>query len=1293
MQTRPNERSSLLPSRAPGTKKFPFNPASTTTSLWRRIFFSYFDGHEKVTQIDDEDIWALPEDLQSANMAKELREALKQSDGSLWKALWKMNAGSFKLGAFFKMCFLAGEFMQPLLIYLVPTNLMLVEKFTLRGICGMLIGSYVIDFVHNLLLCHARYHFYHVQLKVVSSLRAAIYNQVMLGGGNDPKPNGNDEQEDTKKRLAEVADMYRRDAGNVGMFVADMHTFFSSVLLMGGNVFFLVHFVVVPFDLLVVVLAVFGSVLMIEVVSGQRLTDEMRSRSAGRVNAVHECFKRIQSVKLNGWEDKMEEKINHAREIESAKNMRRSIVDLIRTQLCNDLTSIVAVFTFGAITSREEPLTAEKVFMALLIFRQLEKGTNTIKYFFDGVIRTRDSVHRLNDYLQGSTTLQDKTNERRRRASSEVRPGVIVEFRNAFVGRSHFSTTPLLMNVSLRIHQGELIVIRGKPGVGKSALLATIRQESNLLHGKVSIMPDCTIGYFSQEPWLQTLSIQDNILFGSAYDERKYWCVLDACGLLDDLKALPAGDQTLVGPRGINLSGGQKARIALARACYADADLYLLDCPLASVDAMVQSEVFQKCVLQLLLRKTVVWVTHNPEVIGSSYVDQVIDIEDMTASSSAADGDKPKPSNWCSRRMMGRDNQRPGSRFHPVKPSLTASATLKLDPLTSEAREAVHQIRLCSKRGVQSILRTTSILNPKIDFVLFEAKSRQLFILASVCAVMWLLAAIAKDIWILHCADKSVWPSNDLSAISLATTYLLLVLGCVVFGLFAGIFQYFAFFEVAQRLFSQLNHALLQAPMGFFYQTPMGELLDRFLNDTFAMDHDLHIYGWELITATVALMSSVLVICYCVGVVGLLILALSVVAFKRLASSQFFVLIYEKISQPRMKELNFLSETIDGEAVVRAFGNDQIARLVCEHADLSDTLQKRAYLNFVFKSFIMVRTANIHGITFLLIAGILTFHEMTPAELGLTLYCIFLLHDDMATFTTCFINFLIAFDSAKRVHKTGKIKSEQETAGILPMQVEEKWPSRGDILFDQVFFKYDNGKVTDSDTYALRDVSFSLRGGEKIGVIGRTGSGKSSIAMALLRVHPLARGRILIDGIDISGLGLKTLRSRLTVIPQTTMFYRCSVRDYLDPFGEHHDVALWHVVQTVGLCGSGKMHRQCVASLDDMLGDDGENWSLGERQLLCFARALLQPSRVLLLDEAFSSLDQDSESMLMRVLATKFASSTVFLITHRVDQVLNFDRILVMSGGVLVESGDARELAGNPHSAFYEFLETTLLTM
>ncbi|KUF97405.1 hypothetical protein AM588_10011559 [Phytophthora nicotianae] len=306
-------------------------------------------------------------------------------------------------------------------------------------------------------------------------------------------------------------------------------------------------------------------------------------------------------------------------------------------------------------------------------------------------------------------------------------------------------------------------------------------------------------------------------------------------------------------------------------------------------------------------------------------------------------------------------------------------------------------------------------------------------------------------------------------------------------------------------------------------------------------------------------------------------------------------------------------------------------------------------------------------------------------ELGLMLYYVFTINSDVYTLSSKLLEVALCLLNVERVRKYGLIEPELQSYEGNPLAIPASWPHRGDVVFENVSFSYASSSNDDKQSLALCDVSFSVQGGEKIGVVGRTGSGKSSLAMALFRVHPLAKGRILVDGIDASLLTLNALRTNVCIIPQSPLFYRCSVRNYLDPFNEFGDVTLLDALRRCGLKGS-------MANLEAELSDNGENWSLGERQMLCLARAVLRPSRIVVLDESFSAVDQTNQSTLLNVLDTAFRDSTLFLITHRLDDVLQFDKILVMQEGQAVEFGPAEDLAADPDSAFYEFLETTLLT-
>ncbi|KAF4321003.1 hypothetical protein JM18_004513 [Phytophthora kernoviae] len=690
----------------------------------------------------------------------------------------------------------------------------------------------------------------------------------------------------------------------------------------------------------------------------------------------------------------------------------------------------------------------------------------------------------------------------------------VIDHASLVVGE-HFQTT-VLTNVNLQVNTGELVVIHGKAGAGKTTLLTSLLGEVTCVSGSVFLSPKYKVAYCSEQPWLQTLSIKDNVIFGSTYDESKYYRVLDACCLLEDLESLPDGDDTMIGPKGINLSGGQKSRIALARTLYSDADLYLLDRPLASADAIVQSDVFRKCFLELLRYKTVIVATHNPEVVESGFVD---------------------------------------------------------------------------------------------------------------------------------------------------------------------------------RVFSEVTKSLLRAPMAVLYQTPIGEILAR---------------------STVSIAAALGTMGYLLGMMGVVIAVLTVYMCRGIVDKRLFAQVYTLRATLDAADLNFVSEALDGAAVIRSFGAEQIKRAYLHHGNMVDDRSRIATVVEVFTHWLYIRCSLVVGIFMFCLAVLLAHGGLQASTLGLVLHCIYGIQRDFVSFSVGILNTSVNMFSIANLKKFQEIPPEEgidRKNGQQRVSAPRQWPSTGSVVFDHVFFQYDTVQQDPSTpTFALKDVSFSVSGGEKIGIVGRTGSGKSSLAMAMLQMHSLPRGRIIIDGADLSRLCLRDIRSRICIIPQTPLFYRCSIRRYLDPFKEFDDDELWEVLMKVGLCdvpGDGidgdeadeqeafaeaSPNRVVVTTLDKRMEENGENWSMGERQMLVLARSLLKPARVLILDEAFSSVDQECDKQLLKIVEKEFANSTIFLITHRLDQVLGFDRIIVMKDGAVAECGAAEDLVTDPDSVFFDFLETTLLT-
>ncbi|GMF24690.1 unnamed protein product [Phytophthora fragariaefolia] len=1299
----------------------PLHPESPTTAWWRKLFFEFFDKKRLDSELDASQVWALTPEHTSVEAAAAFRQVYAQSRQcrgrcrlkvAIIRTHWRKLAACWALQLASLLC----DACTPVLLYMLLA-MAISREYTQTQIYALLGLLYVTALGEVLLHCHSHFLGFKINIKVVGALRALVFENTISQPEHIPgHAAGSYDSESGKKRMAEVAHLYAEDVANVARMVAHMQFLWRSVLQIVFELFILVQVIGIKFKPVAIAflfMAVFAKFLS---AAGSRLQRKLQKKIEARLNVIHECFKGIQMVKLNAWEDKMQDKIERARKEENRERRRVNVVAALQYCVGVDSPNMASIFIFGWVALQDTTaLSPARVFPALLLLRRIKTHFSNIARLFDLASKGQASLCKIDSYLdecdEKSCTQEESLDINRSNADSS-RSETVVAMEHACFGQSTEEGKALLANVSFRIRRGQLAMFQGKAGAGKSTLLNALLGNIKCTGGDVFVSRDCKIAYCAQEPWLQTLSIRDNILFGSEFDSKKYWCVVEACCLKDDLRRLPEGDSTQVGPKGINLSGGQKARIALARACYADADIYLLDCPFASVDAIVQNEIFTKCIVELLRFKTVLMVTHSRELSSSSFVDHVIHVEDLTIDVVSAEkgwnvGRHP------SRRVDPRNSLPPWrdenkhddqkSKPQPRGLALWDSAALPIpssDLLISKAITSTPVPALTSTQ----VPVTSECVGSKVarkfkwksewfsietwKMLLKGGKCMRYHVPAKFFLILYAFAVTAKDVFLMKWSDRV--DHGDVSGMDhSANVYGILVLSSMVSGFASSVLHAHAMANSANRMFHEMTAALLRAPMTFFYSTPVGELFNRYFNDVRVLDTSFALAFMAMFRSAVTILAADGILWYFTGIAGTSIILIVLYVVKEFMTLGFLVGLLQLSFRAEAANLNFISEALDGSATIRAFGRQQINRFRVEHGVLSDELMKGQYHTEAFNSFVLIRCDRVLGIHMLLLMFLLSMHNVSPAELGLMLYYVFTINSDVYTLSSKLLEVALCLLNVERVRKYGLIEPELQSYEGNPLTIPASWPHRGDVVFEHVSFSYassSNNKFSDEkQALALCDVSFSVKGGEKIGVVGRTGSGKSSLAMALFRVHPLAKGRIIVDGLDASLLSLSALRTNVCIIPQSPLFYRCSVRNYLDPFNEFGDVMLLNALRRCGLKGS-------MANLEAELSDNGENWSLGERQMLCLARAVLRPSRIVVLDESFSAVDQANQSTLLNVLDTAFRDSTLFLITHRLDDVLQFDKILVMQESRAVEFGPAEDLVANPGSAFYEFLETTLLT-
>ncbi|KAG3119812.1 ABC transporter C family member 10 [Phytophthora idaei] len=1256
-----------------------------------------------------QDLWTLEPENTAEQAERRFRVAYNAS-GRLMAAIlsteWRAITCSGGLG----LCSAISACCVPVLLFKLLTAAMDPdsEHRSVLELLLLLVGIHVAVMLAVLFDRHARFRMFKAQLRVVASIRLLVFAKSVQRPVKG--------RHGTSTSIAAIATLYSSNLVQVSWLLIRFHDMWTSTVQLSVLLFILHRTLQTSATVILLSLAVIIGGLSVLTALSARMLQWYTKKRAKTLAAVNECFKGIQSIKLYAWEDKILSKIMSARRKEEKRKWWEAALRIFRYCCVWEAPAFASVAIFTSLAARAGFFSPATVFTALILIDHVQVELHGlimgIRVFIDGRVGLRKIDHYLrycdkfaNDITDG-TAVQTET--------KTYPDGVVADMENVDLSVGYHFPTIVLANVNLRVNAGELVVIHGKAGAGKTTLLTGFLGDVACVKGCVYLSPNYKVAYCSEQPWLQTLSIRDNVLFGYPFDEAKYYRVLDACCLLEDLESLPDGDDTMIGPKGINLSGGQKYRVALARTLYSDADVYLLDRPLASADAIVQSDVFRKCFLELLRYKTIIVATHNPEVVESGFVDRLWYVnETLVSETCRGELSSSSSTGTTSRRArrladippwrIGRNEDNTDDEYSPFAMDNQQLQEIRTRISRRRSASKVASIPKCdlTRRTVDGVAKE----------IWWPSRGRNSSLIACALFVTYGLVDMAKNLWLVHWSNMiwtyiDMWKATVVYGLLSIAAFVVLLVSCAVI--------FYVLSRRAKSIFSGVTQSLLRAPVSVLYQTPIGEILARYSTDMQVLDGLMSFPLVFMFRSTVSIAAALGTMCYLLGTTGAVFAALTVYLCLGMVDKRLFAQVYSLKAELEAVDLNFVSETLDGAAVIRSFGADQVERVCLHHGKMVDDRSRIATVVEVFTHWLYIRCSLLVAVFLFCLALLLAHGGLQASTLGLMLHCIYSVQRDFVSFSVGILNSSVNMFSIANLKKFQHIPPEEHTElnGVqqrsgAPLQ----WPTTGAVVFDHVFFQYDMAQEDgDMSTCALKDVSFSIADGEKIGVVGRTGSGKSSLAMAMLQMHSVPRGRILIDGVDISRLHLRDIRSRICIIPQTPLFYRCSIRRYLDPFKEFEDDMLWEVLVKTGLCdtlgpvsGGDQVsqeevytvepaNRVIVMNLDLRLAENGENWSMGERQMLVLARCLLKPARVLILDEAFSSVDQECDKKLLAVVEKEFANSTIFLITHRLDQVLGFDRIIVMQDGALAECGAAEDLVTDPDSAFYEFLETTLLT-
>ncbi|XP_072240641.1 ATP-binding cassette sub-family C member 4-like [Leuresthes tenuis] len=1273
----------------------------TTAGLFSRVFLCWLTpllhlGHKR--RLKENDMYTvLPEDRSEA-MGEELqrcwehevRKAAKElQKPKLTRVLVKCFGKSYAVAGLFQFSVEAIKVIQPLLLGKIIQyfeNYHPDDQRSLHMAYGYAAAMSVSTFGLTILQHLYYYHVLRIGMKIRVAMCHMIYRKALRLSSESMG----------RTTTGQIVNLLSNDVNRFDEITVNLHCLWVGPLQAAVIVVFLWHEIglsclagMATIALMMPVQTWFGKLFGIFRSKTAIVTDE-------RIRMMNEVVSGIRIIKMYAWEKPFSALVTEVRRKEISQILKSSYLRGLNMASFFASSKITVFFTFTVYVLLGNPITARCVFVTVSLYGTIKL---TVTLFFPLAIEklseTVVSIRRIKNFL-----LLEEVERHHSVLSLKERKENSVEIEKLTCYWDKSLDSPSLENITVTAKPQQLLAVIGPVGAGKSSLLSAILGELRHDTGKLTVEGQLT--YASQQPWVFPGTIRSNILFGRELNPKKYERVLRACALKKDLELLKDGDLTVIGDRGVTLSGGQKARINLARAVYEDADVYLLDDPLSAVDAEVGKHLFEQCICGLLKNKCRVLVTHQLQYLRAA--DHIVVLREghiigqgtySELQSSGLDVVSLLRSDEQDRWSCLADLDQVS--LHSQRTNFSHSSQCSYNSLLPSDNSVTDQFPVEKVCTAAEEIRAEGNVSRRIYMKYFTASCNPIVLMVIVLLCITAEAAyILQDWWLVYWAreefsnstaavvsiknDFNVTRSNtELNLPFYLGIYSGLTAAAVVFGFVRSLLIFRGLVKSAQTLHNNMFSAVLRTHVRFFDVNPIGRILNRFSKDIGQMDSMLPMtfvdfYQCLLQNAGVVAVAASVIPLILIPVVPLLLFFLYLRRYYLHTSRD----VKRLESTTRSPVFSHLSSSLQGLWTIRAFrAEERLKKAFDAHQDL----HSEAWFLFLMTSrWFALRLDNICSVFITLATfGCIVFRDgLEAGQVGLVLtYAVTLIGNFQWTVRQS-AEMENMMTSVERVVEYADLESEG------PLETQRRppsdWPSHGLVVFNQVNFSYRT-----EGPLVLKDINATFQPSEKIGIVGRTGAGKSSLISALFRLAE-PQGEIHIDGVLTSKIGLHDLRRRMSIIPQDPVLFTETVRKNLDPFDQHTDENLWKALEEVQL---KSVVEELPGKLETVLAESGSNFSVGQRQLVCLARAILRKNRILIIDEATANVDPRTDELIQKTIRDKFRDCTVLTIAHRLNTIIDSDRILVLDGGAIQELDRPFALLQNKEGAFYKMVQQT----